>query len=192
MEHSAECGLTGGGQAADAEWYQTGAGQTDAEWCQTGAGQPEMERTEDRKIREENERYKKLFGQLVKEEQQLHAENQKRIKAGIQCLVWIPMIFLVMLFLTEGEKVIFLVLWVVSLFAIASYLIYIEYIDFKAQERLHAYADQNDNLHSGLIGTDIEAFEETVTELLRQIDEKKTENRQRMLQMLEQQKEKFL
>lgn len=43
-----------------------------------------------------------------------------------------------------------------------------------------------------LIGADIEAFEETVTELLRQIDEKKQQNRQRMLQMLEQQKEKFL
>lgn len=137
------------------------------------------------------EQYKNLFQQLVKEEQQLHIENQKRIKAGIQCLIWIPMIFLMLLFLTEGEKVIFLVLWVVSLFAIASYLIYIEYIDFKAQERLHTYADQSQISHSGLIGADIEAFEETVTELLRQIDEKKTENRQKMLQMLEEQKEKF-
>lgn len=140
----------------------------------------------------EKEQYEGLFQQLVKEEEQLHLENQKRIRAGIQCLIWIPMIFFVLLFLTDSEKVIFLILWVVSLFVIASYLIYIEYIDFQAQERLHKYLSQEHISHTGLIGADIEAFEETVTELLRQIDEKKMQNRQKMIQMLEQQKEKFL
>ena len=140
----------------------------------------------------DKEQYQDLFLQLVKEEEQLHVENQKRIKAGIQCLIWIPMIFLLLLFLTESEKVIFLVLWVVSLFVLASYLIYIEYIDFQAQERLHRYMKQEHLSADRLIGADIEAFEETVTELLRQIYEKKQQNRQRMLQMLEQQKEKFL
>ena len=71
----------------------------------------------------DKEQYQDLFLQLVKEEEQLHVENQKRIKAGIQCLIWIPMIFLLLLFLTESEKVIFLVLWVVSLFVLASCLI---------------------------------------------------------------------
>lgn len=140
----------------------------------------------------DKEQYKNLFLQLVKEEEQLHIENQKRIKAGIQCLIWIPLIFLLLLFLTESEKVIFLVLWVVSLFVLASYLIYIEYIDFQAQERMQRYMEQEHISPDRLIGADIEAFEETVTELLRQIDEKKLQNRQRMLQMLEQQKEKFL
>lgn len=133
----------------------------------------------------EYEQYQSLFQQLIKEEEQMHIENQKRIKSGIQCLIWIPMIFLVLLFLTESEKVIFLVLWVVSLFIIASYLIYIEYIDFQAQERLHRYIDQEYISQSGLIGADIEAFEETVSELLRQIDEKKAQNRQKMRQLLE-------
>lgn len=140
----------------------------------------------------DKEQYQDLFLQLVKEEEQLHVENQKRIKAGIQCLIWIPMFFLLLLFLTESEKVIFLVLWVVSLFVLAGYLIYIEYIDFQAQERLQRYMEQEHISPDRLIGADIEAFEETVTELLRQIDEKKQQNRQRMLQMLEQQKEKFL
>lgn len=154
--------------------------------------QAALEQPEELKIQEENERYKNLFRQLVEEEEQLHTENQKRIRAGIQCLIWIPLLFLGLLFLTEGEKVIFLILWVVSLFLIAGYLIYIEYIDFQAQERLHSYTDQEHSSHSGLIGTDIEAFEETVTELLRQIDERKMENRQKMWQMLEQQREKIL
>ncbi len=141
---------------------------------------------------EEYEQYKKLFGQLVKEEEQLHTENQRRIKSGVRCLFWIPMLFLALLFLTEGEKVIFLVLWVVSLFVIASYLIYIEYIDFQAQERLHRYTDQGRLAGAGLIGTDIEAFEETVNELLRQIDERKAHSRQRRAELLEQQKARLL
>lgn len=136
-------------------------------------------------MRLDYEQYQNLFQQLIKEEEQMHIENQKRIKSGIQCLIWIPMIFLVLLFLTESEKVIFLVLWVVSLFIIASYLIYIEYIDFQAQERLHRYMDQESISQAGLIGADIEAFEETVSELLRQIDEKKAQNRQKMRQLLE-------
>lgn len=140
----------------------------------------------------EEEQYKRLFEQLVKEEEQLHRENQKRIRTGIQCLIWIPLVFLALLFLTESEKVIFLLLWVVSLFIISGYLIYIEYIDFRAQERLHRFTDQDNQIASGLIGSDIEAFEETVTELLRQIDERKSENRKKMMQMLEQKKEKFL
>lgn len=146
---------------------------------------------EQEEMRIENEHYRQLFRKLVKEEQQLHTANQKRIRGGIQCLIFIPMIFLILLFLTEGEKVIFLVLWVVSLFAIASYLIYIEYIDFKAQERLQSYAGNEELYHSSLIGEDIEVFEEAVEDLLRQIDEKKAQNRRKMLQMLEQQKEKL-
>ncbi len=151
-------------------------------------------------IKKEEACYRQMFQELVLEEQQLHTENQKRIKAGIQCLIWIPMLFLILLFLTESEKVIFLVLWIVSLFLTASYLIYVEYTDFKAQERLHRYEYENEQdkdkegqeAYAGLIGADMEAFEETVMQLLNQIDEKKTQNRQRMLQMIGQQREQLL
>ncbi len=146
-------------------------------------------------IQNEESCYRQMFQELVLEEQQLHTDNQKRIKAGIQCLIWIPMLFLILLFLTEGEKVIFLVLWIVSLFITAGYLIYVEYADFKAQERLHRYTDESregQEEYEGLIGGDMEAFEQTVMQLLNQIDEKKAQNRQRMLQMIGQQKEKLL
>ena len=67
--------------------------------------------------------------------------------------------------------------------------------DFKAQERLHRYTDESregQEEYEGLIGGDMEAFEQTVMQLLNQIDEKKAQNRQRMLQMIGQQKEKLL
>ena len=133
---------------------------------------------------EEKEACQSLLRQLLQEEEQLHAENRRRIRAGIRCLIWIPMIFLGLLFLTESEKAIFLVLWVVSLFIISSYLIYIEYIDFKSQEKMRRISDQNQVQNEALIGADIEAFEDTVNELLHQIDVKKAEKRQKMQQLL--------
>lgn len=156
---------------------------------------------------EEQDQYKRLFQQLVNEEEQLHKQNQRRIRSGIRCLAWIPMLFLALLFLTESEKAIFLILWVVSLFVIAGYLMYIEYIDFQAQERLHRYTgktrrqkaeladtdtDKEVFEEAGLIGADMEAFEATVLELLRQIEKRKTYSRQERLELLRQQKEKLL
>ncbi len=136
-------------------------------------------------MRLENQRYSQLFQKLIRDEERLHEANQKRIKVGMQCLIWIPMIFLALLFLTESEKVIFLILWIISLFAIASYLIYIEYIDFQAQERIRSYNKDEYTSASNLIGGDIEVFEETVTQLLRQIDEKKAENRKKVLRFFD-------
>lgn len=133
---------------------------------------------------EEKEACQSLLRQLLQEEEKLHAENRRRIRAGIRCLIWIPMIFLGLLFLTESEKAIFLVLWVVSLFIISSYLIYIEYIDFQSQEKIRCISDQNQVQNEALIGADIEAFEDTVNELLHQIDAKKAEKRQKMQQLL--------
>lgn len=139
-----------------------------------------------------HERYQELFQSLADEGQQIHEANRRRIQAGIRCLIWIPMVFLALLLMTGSEKVIFLVLWIVSLFAISGYLIYVEYIDYKAQEWLHKYTDQPDAAYSGLIGGDIEAFEEAVEDLLRQIDEKKAQKRQIAVRALELKKDQFL
>lgn len=152
----------------------------------------QMEQEEQNQDELELNHYRQLFQQLVEEEERLHADNQKRIKAGIHCLIWIPMIFMVLLFLTESEKVIFLILWIASLFLIAAYLIYVEYLDFKAQERLCGYREnEGAGLNSNLIGSDMEAFEETVVQLLHQIDEKKAANREKMLLMLGQSYERL-
>jgi len=140
---------------------------------------------------EDSQRYKQIVQQLAAQEKEFHTENEKRIRAGMQCLVWIPMIFLILLFLTESAKVIFLILWIISLFLISAYLIYVEYIDFQAQERLLQYQEDAKAENSSLIGGEIEDLEERMLELLRQIDEKKAENRRQILLRLEKQQEKL-
>lgn len=79
------------------------------------------------------------FDKIIKYERSLHAKNQKRIKVGIKLLLIIPICFLVIMFLTESNKVVFLALWIVSLFVIAIYLIGIEYMDYELQMKLKEF-----------------------------------------------------
>lgn len=79
-----------------------------------------------------------------------HAANVKKLKAGIKCIFTVPACFLILLFLTGSSKIIFLVLWIASLFIIAAYLIHVEYSDYKVQEMVNSLQDMEDNI-DGLI-----------------------------------------
>ena len=78
------------------------------------------------------------------------AANVKKLKAGIKCIFTVPACFLILLFLTGSSKIIFLVLWIASLFIIAAYLIHVEYSDYKVQEMVNSLQDTEDNI-DGLI-----------------------------------------
>lgn len=69
-------------------------------------------------------------------EEQIHQKNQKRISIGLKCILIIPLIFLALLFWTDSSKIIFLILWIVSLFVLAAYLITVEYMDYNLMERM--------------------------------------------------------
>lgn len=86
-------------------------------------------------------KYERMYENLLEYEHKIHDRNQKRIRVGLKCIWIIPLIFLALLFWTGSSKIIFLVLWIVSLFAIAIYLILVEYMDYKLQEKLHELDD---------------------------------------------------
>lgn len=65
-----------------------------------------------------------------------HKHNKDRIKYGIIAMLVIPIIFLTLLFVVNSSKVIFLVMWIASLFIISGYLIAIEYKDYNMTENL--------------------------------------------------------
>ena len=65
-----------------------------------------------------------------------HIRNKDRIKYGIIAMLVIPIIFLTLLFVVNSSKVIFLVMWIASLFIISGYLIAIEYKDYNMTENL--------------------------------------------------------
>lgn len=81
--------------------------------------------------------------------QEFHMENRRRIRSGIKCLLIIPLIFLVLLLMTGSDRIIFLSLWVISMFLIAVYLIYAEYMDFKVDKTVaHITGQSFEELHA--------------------------------------------
>ena len=71
----------------------------------------------------DDKRLREMYDKLVGYEKTIHEQNQKRIKIGLRCIYIIPLFFLV--------------LWIVSLFAIAVYLIGVEYVDYTLQEKMN-------------------------------------------------------
>lgn len=84
----------------------------------------------------DEKKYSQLYQALLQEVLQSHSGNQRRIRKGMLSLLLVPLVFLVLLFLSEGSRVIFLLLWIVSMFGIAAYLIAVEYIDYEMQNKV--------------------------------------------------------
>lgn len=74
--------------------------------------------------------YEKLYNDLVAGLEKMHTRNVNRTRAALKSLLIVPTFFLILLFLTESSKTVFLVLWIASMFIIASILIVIEYQDY--------------------------------------------------------------
>lgn len=98
-----------------------------------------------------------------------HADNVRKIKAGIKCIFTVPACFLILLFFTGSSKIIFLVLWIASLFIIAAYLIHVEYSDYKIQEMVNSLQDSEDSIDSLI---DIDSIYTKVTEPKKRLDNK--------------------
>lgn len=84
----------------------------------------------------DEKKYSQLYQALLQEVLQFHNGNQRRIRKGMLSLLLVPLVFLVLLFLSEGSRVIFLLLWIMSMFGIAAYLIAVEYIDYEMQNKV--------------------------------------------------------
>ena len=121
---------------------------------------------------EEKSRYEEMYGKLVAYEQNIHLQNQKRIKIGLKCIAIIPPIFLILLFWTDSNKVVFLILWIVSLFALATYLILVEYVDYNLQEKLNELRDEEDKAVDVLMGKQLDEVEENIKNAIQKLDEK--------------------
>lgn len=80
--------------------------------------------------------YHKLYDRLVSEVKALYYANQIRIHKGLWALVISTVLFLTLMFITEGSKVIFLLMWIVTMFAVAAYLIAVEYVNYELKRKV--------------------------------------------------------
>ncbi len=84
-----------------------------------------------------------------------HEKNRKRIKTGMICMFVSPVVFLILLFTMQSSKIVYLVLWIASLFILCGYLIAVEYSDYSLQEKLEALGVDEHGGDGSLIGPDV-------------------------------------
>lgn len=94
------------------------------------------------------------YEKIMQYQRGLHEKNQMRIKTGIKLVIIIPLIFLIIMFKQDSSKVIFLILWIVSLFAISAYLIAIEYMDYQVQLKLNEWGISDNDEIKNLLNDD--------------------------------------
>lgn len=84
--------------------------------------------------------YQKLYDRLLEEVGALHRANQHRIRSGLRALLAVTVGLMLLMFLADGNKVFTLMLWILSMFAVAAYLIAVEYMDYELQKKLRDIA----------------------------------------------------
>ena len=95
--------------------------------------------------------YQKLYDRLLEEVGALHRANQHRIRSGLRALLAVTVGLMLLMFLADGNKVFTLMLWIFSMFAVAAYLIAVEYMDYELQKKLRDIAQLQEGVFDGLI-----------------------------------------
>ena len=113
----------------------------------------------------ERDKYHQLYDRLLDEVKRLHELIKIGIRQGLKMLVIVPLVFMVVMFLTQGSKGIFLVLWIVSTFVLAAFLIALEYVDHGIQKRLEEITGMENELPDDSLMPEIELPEIDIEEL---------------------------
>ena len=108
-----------------------------------------------------------IFNKMLDYYTQSHRKNKKRIRAGMVCMIVIPLIFLMLMFTMNSSKIVYLVFWIISLFALCTYLIAVEYMDYNLQERMKelgvtSHKKKEAIIGPKVIGQDIENLKERI------------------------------
>ena len=112
----------------------------------------------------------RVFPSAFLYENEMHEKNQRRIRIGLRCIWLIPLVFLCLLFWTDSSKVVFLILWIASLFGIAIYLILVEYSDYKLQKKLGEISGQKDKEVQALLAPNLTGMEDKIRNVIEKID----------------------
>ncbi len=59
----------------------------------------------------------------------LHEKNKKRVRTSAISLIALPVVLGMIRWMTDSDKTIFLIIWVICMFLLAAYLVSVEYMD---------------------------------------------------------------
>ena len=85
----------------------------------------------------------------------LHENNKKRIKISGIVLILLPVILGLIRWMTDSDKTVFLMIWVLCMFVLSVYLVSVEYLDHVLQKRIKGMSDSEEHYDSLLDGEKI-------------------------------------
>ena len=92
------------------------------------------------------------YNNLSSYAKELHENNKKRIKISGIVLILLPVILGLIRWMTDSDKTVFLMIWVLCMFILSVYLVSIEYLDHVLQKRINGMTgpeEQYDSLVNG-------------------------------------------
>ena len=105
-------------------------------------------------------RYEDLYNRLLERGMALHESNKKRISVGLALLGLFTVLMILIRLITNSDRVVFMILWVVGMFAISVYLISVEYLDDSIRKTLEDVSDREADF--GVLLPDSEQVREKV------------------------------
>ncbi|MGX8773918.1 MAG: hypothetical protein ACSW8G_02545 [Bacillota bacterium] len=92
----------------------------------------------------QDNRYEQLYEELRSRAAALHQRNKDMIKYGSIGMIVLPVILFTVRWLTDSDKMVFLLIWILCLFALAAFLIGVEYLDSSIQKTLREMTDREE------------------------------------------------
>ncbi len=111
---------------------------------------------------EQDRHYEELYNRLRERGEAMHANNKKRIRIGLFLLALLPAVLIIIRRLTDSDKVVFLIIWVLCMFGLCTYLIGIEFIDDSLRKTLEDVTEREADF--GVLIPDSEAMHNRIHE----------------------------
>lgn len=86
-------------------------------------------------------KYEALYAELLDRGEHLHESNKRRIRRGIILLIILPFVLEFMRRITDSDKIVFLIIWILIMFVVSAYLISVEYLDYSLESTLRDVTD---------------------------------------------------
>ena len=130
--------------------------------------------------------YKEQLNLIREYEREKHADYNRKIHIGIRINILLPLLFLILSFINSDSKLVFLILWILTLFGIAFYLIYIEYSDYALQERMKEFGlKAEDAATDVLVGHKVSAASDAALDREDEIDDLISEKKQEIIDRID-------
>lgn len=101
-----------------------------------------------------NKSYEGLYSELFERAESLHESNKRRIRRGLIGLIVLPVVLILIRRLTDSDKIVFLIIWIIAMFILCAYLITVEYFDSAIQGTIEDVTDQEAEFDGLLVTPD--------------------------------------